>query len=46
MEKIILKIQDFDEQSLSFHRPGSYGINLGLDTDNVLKIGGWSSAGI
>ena len=27
---------------MSFHRPGSYAIHLGLDTDNVLKIGGYS----
>ena len=28
--------------SMSFHRPGSYAINMGLDTDNVFRIGGWS----
>lgn len=28
---------------LSFHRSGTYAINLGLDTDNVFKLGGWSS---
>jgi hypothetical protein len=27
---------------MSFHRPGSYAVNFGLDTDNVLKVGGWS----
>jgi hypothetical protein len=27
---------------MSFHRPGAYAINMGLDTDNVFKIGGWS----
>ena len=27
---------------MSFHRPGVYAINMGLDTDNVFKIGGWS----
>jgi hypothetical protein len=27
---------------LSFHRAGSYAVNMGLDTDNVFKIGGWS----
>ena len=26
----------------SFLRPGSYAVNFGLDTDNVLKVGGWS----
>lgn len=28
--------------SMSFHRPGIYAINMGLDTDNGFKIGGWS----
>jgi hypothetical protein len=27
---------------MTFHRPGAYGLGLGLDTDNVMKIGGWS----
>jgi hypothetical protein len=27
---------------MSFHRPGAYAINLGLDSDNVFRIGGWS----
>lgn len=27
---------------LSFHRAGAYAINFGLDTDNQLKVGGWS----
>lgn len=27
---------------LSFHRPGSWGVHLGLDVDNQFKIGGWS----
>lgn len=27
---------------MTFHRPGSYALALGLDTDNVMKIGGWS----
>lgn len=29
--------------SISFHRPGIYAINMGLDTDNVFRIGGWSN---
>ena len=29
---------------MSFHRSGSYAVNLGLDPDNVLRIGGWSAA--
>jgi hypothetical protein len=31
---------------LSFHRPGAYAINFGLDTDNVLKVGGWSAGAV
>ena len=30
---------------LSFHRAGAYAVNFGLDTDNVLKVGGWSIGG-
>jgi len=28
--------------TMSFHRPGSFAINMGLDNDNVFRIGGWS----
>lgn len=28
--------------AISFHRAGVYGVNFGLDTDSVLKVGGWS----
>jgi hypothetical protein len=28
---------------MSFHRAGSYAINMGLDSDNVFRIGGWSA---
>ena len=28
---------------ISFHRPSLYAINMGLDTDDVFKIGGWSA---
>lgn len=28
--------------AISFHRPGSYAINFGLETDNQLRVGGWS----
>jgi len=27
---------------LAFHRPGAFAAYLGLDTDNQLKLGGWS----
>ena len=29
--------------TMSFHRPGAYAVNMGLDTDNVFRIGGWSA---
>ena len=28
---------------MSFHRSGAYAVNMGLDPDNVLRIGGWSA---
>lgn len=34
-----------DAASMSFHRPNIYAINMGLDTDNNFKIGGWSQGG-
>lgn len=27
---------------MSFHRAGLYAINMGMDTDNVFRLGGWS----
>jgi hypothetical protein len=27
---------------LSFNRSAAYAVNFGLDTDNILKVGGWS----
>ena len=27
----------------SFHRAGAYAVNMGLDPDNYLRIGGWSA---
>jgi len=29
--------------SMSFHRTGAFAINMGLGTDNVFRIGGWSA---
>lgn len=29
---------------LSFHRSGYYAVNMGLDPDNYLRIGGWSAS--
>ena len=29
---------------MSFHRAGSYAVNMGLDSDNILRIGGWSAS--
>jgi hypothetical protein len=28
----------------SMHRPGVFGLNIGLDSDNVFRIGGWSAS--
>jgi len=28
--------------TMSFHRPSGYAINMGLDNDNIFRIGGWS----
>lgn len=28
--------------AISFHRAGAYAINMGLDVDNVFRLGGWS----
>jgi hypothetical protein len=30
--------------AMSFHRGGSYAVNMGLDPDNVFRIGGWSAS--
>ena len=30
--------------SMSFHRTGAYAMNMGLGTDNVFRIGGWSAS--
>lgn len=29
---------------MSFHRGGQYAVNMGLDSDNVFRIGGWSAS--
>jgi hypothetical protein len=29
---------------MSFHRAGAYAVNFGLDTDNIMKLGGWSAS--
>ena len=31
---------------ITFHRPGAYAVRFGLDTDNVLKVGGWSMGNV
>jgi hypothetical protein len=31
--------------TFAFHRGGYYAVNMGLDSDNVIRIGGWSAAG-
>jgi hypothetical protein len=30
--------------TISFHRVGVFGLNMGLDNDNVFRLGGWSAA--
>jgi hypothetical protein len=30
--------------SISFHRTGAFAINMGVGTDNVFRIGGWSAS--
>ena len=34
---------DAGAAGMSFHRGGYYAVNMGLDPDNVLRIGGWSA---
>jgi hypothetical protein len=29
---------------MGFHRGGAFGVNMGLDSDNVFRIGGWSAS--
>lgn len=29
---------------MAFHRSGQYAVNMGLDSDNVFRIGGWSAS--
>jgi hypothetical protein len=29
---------------MNFHRAGYYAVNFGLDSDNVMRIGGWSAS--
>ena len=30
--------------TMAFHRAGVFAVNMGLDSDNVFRIGGWSAA--
>jgi hypothetical protein len=30
--------------TMAFHRGGYYAVNFGLDSDNVMRIGGWSAS--
>jgi hypothetical protein len=30
--------------NMAFHRSGIYAINFGLDSDNIIRFGGWSAA--
>ena len=42
------RLQAFNDNNqsafMSFHRSGQYAVNLGLDQDNVMRIGGWSAS--
>jgi hypothetical protein len=29
---------------MAFHRAGQYAVNFGLDSDNVMRVGGWSAS--
>lgn len=35
-----------DAAYMTFHRPGSFAAQLGLDTDNKWKVGGWSAGAV
>ena len=35
---------DAGAAAMSFHRAGYYAVNMGLDPDNVFRIGGWSAS--
>ena len=35
-----------DAAYISFHRAGAFATYFGIDTDNQLKVGGWSHAGV
>jgi hypothetical protein len=30
--------------TMAFHRSGAFAVNFGLDSDNVMRIGGWSAS--
>ena len=38
-----VRSNNVNSAAMSFHRVGNYAINMGLDTDNSFKIGGWSA---
>jgi hypothetical protein len=45
INKAGLEVQAADNSSaayISFHRPGAYGLHMGLDIDNTFAVGGWS----
>lgn len=37
---------DAGAAALTLHRPGAYAVNFGLDTDNILKVGGFSMGAV
>jgi len=36
---------DSGAAGFSFHRGGAYAVNMALDPDNIIRIGGWSASG-
>ncbi len=42
----INSVNDLHAAMIAFHRPGQYAVYFGLDTDNVLKVGGWSAGAV
>lgn len=41
-----LSVRGASVASMSFHKPGVYAVNFGLDSDNKMKMGGWSAGGV
>ena len=46
LNSIEIQTNNSQASGITFHRPSSYAINFGLDTDNQLKIGGYSMGSV